>query len=87
MLHGRTHLHEFTRDDGSVAVIEYKLSPYYGGSGPTWNDPGSPPEGGEITDWEIDGGATRLSDAEAERAEHEIYNIPPDHFGDDEDWL
>ena len=83
MIYGKTNLHEFTRDDGSVVVIEYKRSPYYGGSGPSWNDPGEPPSGGEITDWEVDNGTVTLTEAEAERAEAEIYKLP---WNDDEGW-
>lgn len=85
MIYGRTNTHLFTRDDGSVVVIEYKLSPYYGGSGPSWNDPGSPPEGGEITDWEVDNGTITLTEAEGERAESEIYALPLDEDWDDAD--
>ena len=85
MIHGRTHLYEFTRDDGSVVVIEYKRAPYYPGHGPSWNDPGCPPEGGEIEEWEADNGDVTLTDAEAERAEREIYDLPWDPYEDDFD--
>lgn len=77
MLKGRTHFYEFIRDDEETTVtIEYKFSRYYPATGPSWNDPGSPAEGGEIEDWEVDGGKVTLTDAEAERAQAEIYALP-----------
>lgn len=82
MIYGRTHLHEFTRDDGSVVVIEHKRSPYFPGYGPSWNDPGCPPEGGDIAEWEVDGGTIILTGDEVERAEREIYALPWDPYED-----
>lgn len=69
VLFGRTYWHEFTRDDGSEVSINYKLAPYFPGSFDY------PPEGGEIEDWVVyaDGGQVTLTDAEAERAEREVY--------------
>lgn len=82
MIHGRTHLHEFKRDDGSIILIEYKRNPYFGATGPSWNDPGSPAEGGDVAEWEADDGVT-LSAAEEERATDELNAIPFDPYEED----
>lgn len=83
MIHGRTHLYEFTRDDGTISVIEYKCSPYEPGY--TFGPPEIcyPPEGGELEEWEADNGETVLTDAEAERLETEIMALPPDRYEED----
>lgn len=80
MIYGRTHLHEFTRDDGSVVVIEYKRSDYHPAVMPDFNDPGSPADGGEITALEVDNGTVTLTEAEYDRAEREIYDLPWDAY-------
>lgn len=86
----RTQLLDFTRDDGSAAVIEYTRTRYYGAVGPSWNDPGSPAEGGEIEHFaatDADGAAVELTEAETERAEAEIYELSPEDDYDPEDFL
>lgn len=94
MLHGRTHLYEFTRDDGTEAVIEYKRTPYDPGCtyGPAENC--YPAEGGGIEDWEVDNGKTVLTEAEALRAQDELDAMPfevdyddgPDYSDYYDDW-
>ena len=74
------HYHDFERDDGSVIVIKYRRSRYYPASGPSWNDPGCPAEGGTIED--LDCGPVTLTDAELDRAEAEIYATPVDDLLD-----
>lgn len=80
MIPGPTHLHEFERDNGDIVVIEYKINPF--DPGVSYGPPEScyPPEGGDIADWEVDGGKVELTEAEAERAEKEIYANPPDPY-------
>ena len=82
MIYGRTHLHEFTRDDDSTVLIEFKRTPYFGATGPSWNDPGSPAEGGDVEEWEVEDGVT-LTDAEAERAQDELNALPFDPYEED----
>jgi hypothetical protein len=89
MLHGRTHLYEFTRDDGTEVCIEYKRTPYDPGNtyGPAENC--YPPEGGNVEDWEVDNGKTVLTEAEAERAQDELDALPfedDDDYDDYDDW-
>lgn len=90
ILFGRTYWYEFTRDDGAEVSINYKLAPYFSGYGPSWDDPGCPPEGGEIEDWIIyaegggEGGQITLTDAEASRAEAEIYALPWNPYDEDD---
>lgn len=86
MIYGHTQLHEFIRDDGTIVVIEYKRSRYDPGvsSGPP--EICYPPEGGAIEDWEVDNGKVTLTDAEAARAEEEIYETPWGDDGPDPDY-
>lgn len=71
-----THFISFTRDDGSEVEIEYSAhggSPY--GSAPTLTYPGDPPEAPEFEIATVFDGFNRdvvLTDAENERAYHEI---------------
>ena len=85
MLYGRTHLHEFTRDDGTEVVIEYKRDPYFPAVMPSWNDAGSPAEGGCISAMEVDHGAVVMTEAEYDRAETEIYALAWDPYDDEGD--
>ena len=75
MIHGSTWLHEFTRDDGSIVVIEYNRTPYDAGCSSGLPENCYPPEGGDIDEWEVtaeNGKQVELTDAEARRAEDEI---------------
>lgn len=44
----RTWLHDCLRDDGSDVTVEYERETYYPAVGPSWYDPGSPAEGGNV---------------------------------------
>jgi hypothetical protein len=82
----RTHTMLFERDDETEVVIKYRLNPYDPGvlSGPA--EQCYPPEGGDIADWEVDGGG-ELTEAEIERMVREIYANQPDDDDDRADWL
>lgn len=49
-------IEEFEFDGETLAVelsVEFTLGRYYAAIGPSWNDPGSPAEGGQIEELEV----------------------------------
>lgn len=65
-------------DDGTEVTVEFTQGQYYPATGPSWDDPGSPAEGGEI---EIVGvstvvGPVKPTDAEMQRFYDELYAMP-----------
>lgn len=76
------------RDDGTDVTVEFTQSQYYPATGPSWDDPGSPAEGGEI---EIVGiftlaGPVKPSEAEMQRFYDELYSMPPHVHEPDPDY-
>lgn len=70
-------MHEMTltRDDETEVTVAYTTTPIIPASGPSWNDPGSPAEGGEVELHDItdsEGDPVKCTDAELERFEREI---------------
>lgn len=77
-----------TRDDAEIELeVEYTVADYHAATGPSWNDPGSPAEGGEIEELTIthDGEPFALTDAEELKLEEHIYETH-DYSEDDFDF-
>ena len=86
----RTTYAEFERPSGVLVTVEYKRSPYYGMVGPSWDDPGSPAEGGEVTiikaHTEAEGWEAKWSDEEDQQWTDWLHaNREPDEL-EDGDW-
>jgi hypothetical protein len=67
-------------DDGTEVTVKFTQGPVYPAIRPTWDDPGSPAEGGEIEIIDIFGGdgvSVAVSDATRERFYDELYRMPP----------
>lgn len=74
-----THTTSFTLTRGEEEIeldVEYTVSQFYGATGPSWNDPGSPAEGGEIEELTVtrDGAAFILTADEVALLEAQIYD-------------
>lgn len=68
--------HTITRGDETFVLdVEYEVAPLIPASGPSWDDPGSPEEGGEIEslDVTINGEKFELTAKEIEALEAHIY--------------
>lgn len=77
------------RDDGTEVVVEFTQGPYYPATGPSWDDPGSPAEGGEIAivDVYFNGETIEVTEAERQRFYDELYRMPPHEYELDPDRL
>lgn len=76
---------EFTRPNGELVTVEYGRSRFYSATGPSWNDPGSPSEGGEAeiikAHTEADGWNAKWSDEEDQKWTNWIHeNRPADEL-------
>jgi hypothetical protein len=66
-----------TRDDEEIDVeVEYTVAPYVPESGPSWNSPGEPAEGGEIEELTVtrNGMAFILTPDETAALEAHVYD-------------
>lgn len=85
MTHSLTHT--LTRGDFDFEIeVEYSVAPLIGAVMPSWNDPGTPAEGGEVTSLEafLDGEAFPLTDEEERAIEaviFETHDYSDDDFG------
>ena len=86
MIQGRTQLMGFTRDDGTEALIEYKLEPFDPGVSYGLPENCYPAEGGGLDEWEATSDGIKvieLTDAEIDRMEEAIAKLPPPDWDDD----
>lgn len=71
-----TLTYTLTRDDDDIELeLEYSISRYYAATGPSWDSPGEPAEGGEIEELNItrDGEEFAVTAEEMRQIEDYIY--------------
>ncbi len=73
------HETEYTITRGDIDIdimVEYKITDLIPAVGPSWNDPGAPAEGGEITSLiaTLDGELFPLTDEEERKIEDHIHD-------------
>lgn len=77
-------------DDGTEVTVKFTQGRYYPATMPSWNDPGSPAEGGEIEIvgfFDMDGKSIEVSDAERQGFLDELYRMEPHEHEPDPDDL
>lgn len=77
-------------DDGTEVTVKFTQGQYYPATMPSWDDPGSPAEGGEIEIVDIfgdDGVTIDVTDATRERFYDQLYRMPPHEYEPDPDAL
>jgi len=77
------------RDDGTDVVVEFTQSQYHPATGPSWDSPCEPAEGGEIeilAVYEM-GAEVWVTAQELDRFYDELYSLPPRRHEPDPDYL